>query len=192
MATLITDADPTSWQLLAPKPGRQMSIASIRNNGQPPRVQLTPKTAMGSIWTPFQPSVYQGTGGETRKSIVYSIPDDVRRCVEGFEEWIRDSLRPTTPNIDSLWISSVKPPSNYAASLKSKITLSGPGACAFVDEDGRPVDPPEEWGGRVVIPILEVRAAYLQRASAGIILETIALMVGPLRKPSEPAPMEFL
>jgi hypothetical protein len=169
-----------------------MSIASIRANGQSPRIQLAPRTAMGSIWTPFAPSVYQGTGGETRKSIVFSIPDDVRRCVEGWEEWARDSLRPTTPNIDALWVSSIKPPSNYAASLKAKITLSGPGACAFVDEEGHPVDPPEEWGGRTAIAILEVRAAYLQRSSAGIILETVALMVGPLRKSSEPAPVEFL
>jgi hypothetical protein len=192
MATLISKVDFATWQLGPHKAATQMTIAGVRANGQVPCIQLLPKSAMGAIWTPFAPSVYGGNGTEPRRSIVFSLPDDVRRCLENMEEWAREALRPTMPTIDAAWYSAVKPAANYPATLRAKITLSGPGACPIVDAEGKPVEVVENWQGLCVIPILEVRGVYIRKASAGLILEVTGLMIGPTRQMGSSAAMEFL
>ena len=189
---LISDVDLGTWQLGAPKAAKQMSIAGVRANGQTPRIQLAAKKDMGAIWTPFAPSVYGGNGSEPRKSIVFSIPDDVRRRFEDIEEWAREALRPSMPAVDAAWHSAIKPATNYPASLRAKITLSGPGACSIVDQEGQPAEVPDDWQGRCVIPLIEVRGVYMQKASAGVILEVTGLMLGPARQQGGLAGMEFI
>lgn len=192
MTTLIGDIDYAAWQLGAPKAAKQMSIAAVKVNGRVPRIQLLPKSAMGAIYIPFAPSVYGGSGSEPRKSIVFSLPDDVRRGFEALEEWAREALRPTMPAIDALWHSAIKPATNYPAALRAKITLSGPGACPFYDDEGKPTEAPDEWQGRCAIPILEVRGLYFQKASAGLLLEVVGVMLGSARQHSAAATMEFM
>ena len=191
MATLISDVDLSAWHLGQPKAAKQMSIAGIRASGQMPRIQLAPKSDMTAIWIPFAPSVFGGNGSEPRKNIVFSIPDAVRRGFEEIEEWARESLRPTMPSIEASWHSSIRPSTNYPASLRCKITLSGPGACAIFDDEGKPTEAPDDWAGRCAIPIIELRGIYLQKASAGLILEVAGLMLGP-PKQSGPSTLEFI
>jgi hypothetical protein len=174
---LLRDVVLAEWKLGRPRAVKHLSICGISANGHVPRLQLAPKDQLGSIWTPFAPSVYGGSGSEPRKSIVFSIPDDVRRQVEDIEEWCRDRLRETNPNIEGTWHSSLKPAAQYPASLRAKITVAGPSPCSFIDEDGNPVPEPTDWAGLPVIPIVEFRGCYLQKGAAGMILETAHLML---------------
>ena len=144
-----------------------------------------PKAELGAIWTPFPPSVFQGTGQEPRKSIVFSIPDEVRRQIELIEEHLREKLRPYAPQIDAIWHSSVKPPGQHPGSLRAKITLEGPGACLFIDDENKVVDIPEDWAGLTLIPVVEFRACYLQKGAAGMILEVVKVMTGQKREEME-------
>jgi hypothetical protein len=137
---------------------------------------------MGSIWVPFAPSVFNGTGGEPRKSIVFSVSDDVRRGLEAIEEWCREALRDSTPQIDGIWRSAIKPASRYPASLKAKVTLAGPGACSFYDGESQRVPEPEDWSSLACVPIVQVRGCYVQKGGAGLMLEVTALMVGGRRE----------
>jgi hypothetical protein len=94
--------------------------------------------------------------------------------------------------VDAIWISGVRPSTNFPPSIRAKITISGPGACTIVDENGAPTEPPDEWAGRAVTAVLEFRGVYLQRASAGLLVEVVALMIGPVRQSAGPAPVEFV
>jgi hypothetical protein len=179
---LITDVVLDGWKLGRPRAVKHLSICGISTNGNVPRLQLVPKDRLGTIWTPFAPSVYGGNGSEPRKSIVFSIPDDVRRHVEAIEEWCRGQLRETNPTIDRSWHSSLKPAAQYPASLRAKITLSGPGACSFLGEDGDTVPEPDNWAGLPVIPIVEFRGCYLQKGAAGMLLEVTSLLIGQKRE----------
>ena len=192
MAKLLSDLALGKWQLGVPRAAKQMAIAGIRANGTVPNLQLAPKAEIGSIWTPFAPSVYGGNGSEPRKSIVFSIPDDARRQMEAVEEWCRDALRESTPNIDAIWRSSIRPPAQYPASLRAKITLAGPSACSFFDEEGNSAQEPGNWVSLSVIPIIEVRGCYLQKGAAGLILEVVRLMVGQPKEQAGEKKAEFL
>ena len=56
----------------------------------------------------FEPSVYNGTGEEIRKGVVFCIGDEDYGGMAALEEWCKDSLRAANPNIDALWCSSAK------------------------------------------------------------------------------------
>jgi hypothetical protein len=187
---LITDVVLDGWKLGRPRAVKHLSICGLSANGHTPKLQLATKDQMGSIWTPFAPSVYGGTGSEPRKSIVFSIPDDLRRQLEAIEEWCRDHLRESTPNVDSVWHSSIRPAAQYPASLRAKITVAGPSPCSFIDEEGNPVPEPTDWAGLPVIPIVEFRGVYTQKGAAGMLLETVHLMVGQKREQAQK--VEFL
>jgi hypothetical protein len=179
---LLRDVVLAEWKLGRPRAVKHLSIHGIAAKGQVPRLQLVPKDQLGSIWTPFAPSVYGGNGSEPRKSIVFSIPDDVRRQVEAIEELCRDQLRETSPTIDAIWHSSLKPAAQYPASLRAKITVAGPSPCSFIDEEGNAVPEPTDWAGLPVVPIVEFRGCYLQKGAAGMLLEVTSLLIGQKRE----------
>ena len=52
-----------------------------------------------SVTVVFEPSVYGGTGEETRKGIVLAIKEEDYESISALEEWVRDSLRATNPNV---------------------------------------------------------------------------------------------
>ena len=180
MPVLLRDvsAQLAQWELLPLKPAGQMSIAAIRFKGVPPSIQLVPKERVAEVWTPFPPSVYRGTGVETRLGIMLCVPDDVRQDLEALEEWVRGHMKAVVPDIDSIWKSSTRPPGKYTSALKAKITVAGPYACQTLDIDGRSAPMPTDWHRLTCIPLIEVRGAYLQKGAAGLVLEVGGLMLG--------------
>ena len=124
-----------------------MQVAYVKFDGKPATVQLTSKAELGTITTPWTPSVYRGTGNETRVKMTVSIPDANREHMELIEEKVRDSLRAHSPRIDAIWHSSTKPGDKYPATLGSKIVLPGDKACRCVDADGKTVADAERVGG---------------------------------------------
>ena len=180
-----------AWSLSPVTQGMNMQVAYVKFEGKPATVQLTSKAELGSITTPWAPSVYRGTGNESRVTMTVSVPDAIREHMELIEEKVRDSLRAHNPKIDAIWHSSTKPGDKYAASLRSKIVLSGDNACRCVDADGNVVAMPSEWAGLAVIPIISIRGVHLQKTMAGLIMETTALLVGEVQQ-KDAGPVSFI
>ena len=107
----------------------------------------------------FEPSVFQGTGLETRKGTLFRITEDDFNAISAMEEWCRDALRPTNPNVDALWSAAARKSDKWGCQLKAKINLSGGGftwQTKFYDEDKKLCEPPEEWRGLCVSVVLVV------------------------------------
>ena len=92
MPLLLSDAvaEMAHWVLGPPKSKNgQMSISSITGKDGWPSVQLLPRDRLGEIYTPFEPSVFRGTGAEPRKGIVFAAPADVLDDLRQIEEWAK-------------------------------------------------------------------------------------------------------
>ena len=188
MPILLSDAvaQLSQWTLGPPKSKNgQMSIASIVAKDGWPSVQLLPRERLGEIQTPFEPSVFRGTGDEPRKGIVFAVPPDVLADIAKIEEWARKQAP------SQIWHSVVKEPGSYSGSVNAKINMSGPNACSVVDPDGKPVKWPDNWSRLPVIPIVEVRGVYIQKTGSGLILDVTRLMVGET-EPESPRECEFV
>ena len=188
MPTLLSSAisQLPTWVLGPPKSKNgQMSICSITADQGWPSLQLVPKERLGELFTPFEPSVFRGTGTEPRKGIVFAAPSDVLDDLRAIEDWAKKQA-PST-----VWHSVIKEPGNYPGSVKAKINVSGPNACSIVDMDGKPMKWPESWAHLPVIPIVEVRGVYSQKTGSGLILDVTHLMVGE-SEPESQRECEFL
>ena len=137
-------------------------------------MQLLPRERLGEIYTPFEPSVFRGTGEEARKGVVFAVPSDVMDELQKIE----DCAKKQTSSLSTVWHSCLQEPGSYCGSLKAKINVSGPNACSVVDMDGKPAQWPTSWSRLPVIPILEVRGVYSQKTGSGLILDVTYLMVG--------------
>ena len=168
-------ADMANWTLGPPKSKNgQMTISSITGKDGWPSVQLLPRERLGEIYTPFEPSVYRGTGTEPRKGIVFAAPPDVLDGLRQIEDWAKKQ----TSSLSTVWHSAIKEPGSYCGSLKAKINVAGPNVCSVVDLDGKPRQWPESWVRLPVVPIVEVRGVYSQKTGSGLILDVTYLMIG--------------
>ena len=119
-------ADPSAWGMGASRPGKFVTTIQLKYKGQQaPPVQLVPSTEMGSVYTPFAPSVFHGTGQEPKQGICFTIPQEVADDMVLLEEAIREQLKATYPNVDSMWFSSVRVSAQYPTTLRAKILVSG-------------------------------------------------------------------
>ena len=167
-------ADLSQWTVSAPKSKNgQISISGIRCNGDYPSMQLLATKRLGEIWTPYEPSVYRGTGNEPRKGVVFTIPGDVYTDLMKIEVWAKQQVPDGT-----VWHSALKEPGAYAGCVKAKINVTGSYPCEFVNEEGKPVPWPEHWSGLRVIPVLDFRGIYSQKTGSGLILDVSHIMVG--------------
>ena len=57
---------------------------------------------MQSTTVAFEPNVYNGTGDELRKRILFKICKDDCDAIHTLETWCRDQLRATYPTVDTL------------------------------------------------------------------------------------------
>ena len=180
MPTLLADAASKVglWTASAPTAANAIQVACLKYDGKPGLLQLTSKAELGSVTTPWAPSVYKGTGNESRVTMTVNVPDAVREQMELIEERIRDLVRPYVPKIDSIWHSSTKPSDKHPSSLRAKIVVSGDRACPCVDADGNSVPLPTEWAGLAVVPVVHVKGVYIQKTLAGLVMEVSSLMVG--------------
>ena len=176
MTTLLSDAvaNLSQWTVGVPKSKNgQISISGISYKGATPSIQLLPRERLGEIYTPFEPSVFRGTGNEPRKGVVFAIPGDVYDDLLKIEVWARKHLADGT-----VWHSAIKEPGVYSGSIKAKINVSGMYPCEIVDADGKPLPLPEHWSRLKVVPVLEVRGIYSQKTGSGLILDVTHAMVG--------------
>ena len=160
-----------------------MKMCPLRFQGKPLSLKLGQD--LGSTTVIFEPSVYNGTGEETRKGIVLRISDDDFSAMVEFEQWCVNALRATNPTVDSLWSASAKKSDKWGSQLKAKINLQpGKWGTTFYNEAKELCDQPEEWRGLPVSLVLQVRGCYIQRQSIGLLIDVTHLQYKDL--PEEP------
>jgi hypothetical protein len=160
--------------------GKGMKIQSIRFRGAPLHLKLSDDS---NLSVPFEPSSWGG-GSETRRSIVFNIPQPLFEAMAEVEDWCRQVLEDAHPTVQALWTSCIKPAERYSASLKAKINIAGPRQAKFYDEAGQQTDPPASWKGLNVNAVVHVRGVYIQKQGIGLMLEVTDLCYA---KPSESA-----
>ena len=160
-----------------------MKICFLKLDGQVETVKLAPD--LETITAPFEPSVFQGTGDEERKGILFNIPQDTFDAFAAVEEFCRQALDESFPKIQSLWSSSLRPSDKYPATLKAKINVSGARAAKFYNDANEPAEQPENWKHLPCNAVLQVRGCYIQKQGIGMLLEVTHLQYG-----TEPSAVE--
>lgn len=168
--------DASSWTIGQGLSGRVggMTIYPIRSNGAVVRFQPIRAESLGAMRVIFEPSCFNGTGEEERVPISLSIDAEMATAVQTMEAQIREKLRPTVPNLDAIWYSAAK----NGNSLKAKVRVKGDGAVRCYNSKKEPVPIPERWRGLAIVPILECKAIFVQRAAAGLVLDLVAAIIG--------------
>ena len=174
-------ADAANWAVAAPAASKVagMQMVSIRTgDGRFPCVQPSLAEHLGEQSVLYEPSVYNGTGQEERVNIVMSIGDAAAEHMRSVEQVVKDKLRDFVPGIDRIWNSSVGENQKGTTTLKAKIRARGEGRVKCYDRSRSEIQPPSQWRGISICPIIEVRGAYVQRTSCGLVMEVIACILG--------------
>ena len=150
-----------------------MKFCKVTYEGGPLTIRLSED--LNTVKVPFPPSVFNGDGSEVRKSIVYTIPQDVYESLSQFEDWCRQALEDAYPKVQALWCSLLKPPERWGAQLKAKINVAEAHRAKFYDSAKEPCDAPSDWRGLGVNVVLQVRGVYIQENAIGLMLETTHL-----------------
>ena len=100
-----------------------MKILTLKLDGRDVIVRLADD--LETITVPLELSVFQGTGEEARKGIVFNVPENIFDTFAAVEESCRQALEGAVPNTNSIWSSSLRPSGSYSATLKAKINVTG-------------------------------------------------------------------
>ncbi|OYV35047.1 MAG: hypothetical protein B7Z80_19540 [Rhodospirillales bacterium 20-64-7] len=174
-------ADATNWDVSAPAASKVagMQLAGIRTGaGLYPSFQPSLSEHLGEQIALYEPSVYGGTGQEERVNIVMTVSDSAANQLREVEQIVKDKLREFSPNVDKTWNSCIGVNQKGLTTLKSKIRVRGEGRVKCYDRSRIEIQPPSQWRNISICPVVEVRGAYLQRTSCGLILEVVACILG--------------
>ena len=177
-ATLLQDAvvDWDSWSVGRAKPGKNVNMIPLQLNGKNVYLQTALTTDAAPSWVMVNPSVFNGTGAEERKSFLIATPFYQIENLRLIESWVKNQLRSDHPDIDQIWNSAIRTADNYPPSIRAKIWLGGYNPCKFYDENNQPCETPTDMAGLQVIPIVMLNA-YVQSNTAGLLVETVALKI---------------
>ena len=133
----------------------------------------------------FEPSVFNGTGEETRLGIVFALGNAEAEALEKFEAQCRQVLKLDTTN--KTWNSCVRW-MNGAPVLKAKINMEGSRKpCIITNMNGvRHELAPTPLCGRACAAAITLRTVYSQRNACGFVAEVISLRTGELKPPEDP------
>jgi hypothetical protein len=184
MTTLIEQAlDAADWAVTAPVQLKNVQASHIQFKGAHPVLQLLPRDDL-RCRVPFAPGVFKGTGEETRLNVLFDVPPSVVDAIERIEQIVRDKVRQHIPLVDSMWSSCLKTPYGQ---MRCKINIEGVYKIQLYDQAGEPMSIPiADLAKRSVVPIINFRGVYIQRAQCGLMMDCSALVVGA--RPEETAP----
>ena len=157
-----TNATFENIVLSAPKTGKLgMQFINLTNGTEP----MYLKVEGGVV---FEPSVYNGTGEETRKWVALELSERDANTLAALEIRIR-----TYAGIPvSKW--------NFCVTnsrLKAKINMSGINPCEFVGPHEETM-PPDSLRGREVVAVIAIRGIYQQKKASGLMIDVVALRYG--------------
>ena len=185
MAALLRDVDTTAWILGTGKQGKFVQTFPLRLGNGLAALQLVPSDSR-EISIPFPPTTFQGDTDEPRQTLTLNVPEDVFLAFATVEDAVRELLRPSHANIDSLWHTSLRQAGAYPAQLKVKVNLSGAREVQVFNEADQCIDTPTNWKGLQVVPIVTL-AAFVQAKTAGMIIDLAALKVVGVQQSQLPA-----
>jgi hypothetical protein len=157
---------------------KMLKIANITFKGQP--LFLKSNAWMRIV---YEPSVYNGTGEEERKNIVLELTPEIEQVLATMEDTIRQTLDENIPNIDAIWVSSLKPEtSNLGPTVKAKINVSGKQPCKFFDENNAATEPPLAFKSLDAKVVLRIQGVYVQKQAAGLLMTVTHMQNRPVTK----------
>ena len=160
----IKDIQADRLTLSAPTAGKLgMQFCSLRLDSKPVVLKLT------GLTIPFEPSVFQGTGQEPRKSMLMNITQEIFDAFATIENFCRQ------PEQQALWTSSLKPADKYGATLKAKINVTGERAVKFYSAANDPCEAPTDWKNLRCNAVVLVKGIYIQRQGVGLLVDVTHL-----------------
>ena len=177
-ATLLSEAVANwdLWTVGRVKPGKNVNTIPLQLKGQNVYIQMGLTSDDAHNWVMCNPSVFNGTGAEDRKSILIAAPSQQVEHLRQIEFWVKSKIYSSYPDIDRMWNSAVRAGDCYPPSFRAKIWTGGYNPCRIYDENGQACSMPTELAGLEVVPIVMVNA-YVQQNQAGLLLETVALKI---------------
>ena len=163
----VTDFEPSSLRVSPLTKGRRIETAWLDARGQPVYVTLN------GLKVPFPPSVYNGTGNETKKNICFSLDDGAHQGLHELEQNIREAGAKVIGAAH--WNSWIRPQTEFPALLKCKVNE----ATRYFDSARQPVPCPsdDEWRGLVCNARVLVKAIWVHNKSAGLLADVTDLQI---------------
>lgn len=157
---------------------KMIKIANITFKGRPLSLKL-------ATWLRilYEPSVYNGTGDEERKNIVFEISPETEHALATLEETVRQSMDEQVSNINSIWCSAIKPATDFhGPTTKAKIKVSGEQVCKFYDEDNVATELPSAFRPLEAKVVLRIQGVYVQKQAAGLMMTVTHMQNRPAQE----------
>ena len=162
----VTDLEAPALHVSPLSKGRKVETAWLDTRGEPVYAMLS------DLRVRFPPSVYNGTGKETKKNVVFDLTTANHQGLSELERRIREAgaylLGGTAWNS---WLSN----EDQQPRLKVKVTE----ATAYYDAQRQAVvcPPDEDWRGMACNARILVKALWVHNKSAGLLAEVTDLQV---------------
>ena len=158
----------SSLELSPPTQTRAMRVCNLTHEGHPLSIRLAEDLKSAKI--PFEPSCFRGAAGD-RKGCLISIPQESADAFVCMEEWIMQQLTAHVPNIQEIWVSSVRPSEKWPPSLRCKINVAGPRMVKYFDCGNERCEAPTDWRQLSVNAVIAIRGVFIQKGCAGMLLD---------------------
>ncbi len=166
-------ANLSNVQVSALKDGKLgMKFGNIRGEGHPVHFKID------CLHIPFEPSVYNGTGVELRKGVLFDICEADAVALLAFEEKVKQLAGLSSDK----WNSCARP-HDGGWRLKAKINTGGERPCLGASGSVR---------GHAALAAVSVNGVYVQRQASGLVLDVVALRLGAKVEPDPPGWMKSL
>lgn len=142
-----------------------MKMSKISHNDKPLQIKLY------NVDIPFEPSVFNGRGQETRKNIVFAISEDAAQYFGELEETCKRAFD-SPSKVAELWCSSLKHSDEYPTNLKAKISTD---KVLYFTPEGEPTSEPTAWKRLRANVIITVRGVYETKSCSGLLIDTHAI-----------------
>ena len=140
---------------------------------------------------PWEPSNFQGDGGEDRKSIVLNLPDEMWHAFERLEQQLIAAV-----GGGEAWCSACKESKTGVKFIRAKINTGGGRKAPIFNEAGEARELPEPWRRVDANALITCRGVYQQGRTRGPLLEVASLQLqeqpdlNPWLEPREPGTRE--
>lgn len=118
--------------------------------------QVVPRSSLGTVSVLHSDTrhINKRAGSEHWVSLSLSLPPATRGHLIRLERRLQDLLRPRYPQIERMWEANISP-------FVADVCVAGGRPCRFLDPEGFPVTPPQDWLFRSVVPVVHMRRLFV-------------------------------